>query len=68
MAKMLCRARRDAARPYRLARQRAGLSRRAVAEKLGVTERTLFNWERGHVPKMPAKREAWAEAVGLVAA
>jgi DNA-binding XRE family transcriptional regulator len=47
-------------------RERASLTRRQLAEAIGVTEKTIFVWEKGaKEPKMtPSQMQAYTIALG----
>jgi transcriptional regulator with XRE-family HTH domain len=49
----------------RAARRDVGLSRLALARRLGYTERTIASWERG---EYPVPREQWAVIEALFTA
>jgi transcriptional regulator with XRE-family HTH domain len=48
-------------------REAAGLSQRELAEKLGISQRSLSWWEREHVALKPEQLAALAEALGVTA-
>jgi transcriptional regulator with XRE-family HTH domain len=44
------------------ARESAGLTKKELADKLGVSDRTLYNWEKGRTPVTPMVVYAYAGA------
>lgn len=50
---------------YEVARRKKNISRKVLAEKIGVNLTTIWRWEKGLVEPHPALRKIWLQTLGL---